>query len=159
MPRDEQGRPFVPACMPGYDDEEPLGYSFFRCGEEDTELSHLTLSRTFFGRSSLKRVNFHNTDLSESRMCWNDFIDCDFSHADLTGCDLRASIFTNCAFASASLRQAEMRGASFRRCDFTGADMAGARLTYFQRIALRLSAEQRAMVDWRWRSPLQPGGG
>ena len=159
MPRDGQGRPFVPARMPSYDDPEPLGFSFFRCLHSDADLSNLSLPRTFFGRSSLERVDFHNTDLSESRMCWNDFLDCDFSRADLTGCDMRASIFRNCTFAFALLHHAEMRGASFARCVFTDADMAGAKLTYIQRLTLRLSPEQKTTVEWRWRSAPQPGGG
>lgn len=159
MPRDGQGQPFVPARMPSYDDPEPLGLSFFRCSYADADLSNLRLPRTFFGRSSLERLNVQNTDLSESRMCWNDFVDCDFSHADLTGCDLRASIFKGCTFASATLRRAEMRGATFSRCLFTNSDMASARLTYFQRLTLKLSVEQKANIEWSWRRPAQPGGG
>jgi hypothetical protein len=38
MPRYPDGKPFVPASMPAYDDEE-LGFSFFRSGLEDGELS------------------------------------------------------------------------------------------------------------------------
>lgn len=151
MPRDGQGRAFVPARMPNYDDREPLDFSFFRCLHTDADLSNLSLPRTFFGRSSLERLDFHNTDLSESRMCWNDFLDCDFRHADLTGCDMRASIFTNCTFTGALLRRAEMRGARFAACVFTDADMAGAKLTYFQRLTLRLSPEQKANIEWSWR--------
>ena len=159
MPRDGQGRPFVSARMPSYDDREPLGVSFFRCLHADADLSNLSLPRTFFGRSSLERVNFQNTDLSESRMCWNDFRDCDFSRADLTGCDMRASVFTNCRFTLALLCRAEMRGADFSHCVFSDADMAGAKLTYLERLALRLSPEQKAAVECCWRSARQPGGG
>ena len=159
MPRDVHGQPFVPPCMPSHDDEEPLGFDFFRCGHSDADLSNLTLPRTFFGRSSLERVLFRNTDLSESRMCWDDFIECDFTCADLTGCDLRASVFRDCRFTGAIMTNAELRGAGFRHCDFTRAQMKGAKLTHTQRLTVALSQEQKKVVDWHWRSPTQPGGG
>jgi len=57
-PRDPSGKPFVLDRMPSYDDEEPLGFSFFRTGLSDTALSNLTFPRTFFGRSSFERVDF-----------------------------------------------------------------------------------------------------
>ena len=63
---------------------------------------------TYFARSSLERVDFRNTDLSGSRICWNDFDSCDFRCADLSGCDLRASTFTACFFSEADLRGARI---------------------------------------------------
>ena len=111
--------------MPNYDDAEP-GFSLFRTNVEDADLSSLTLPRTFFGRSSLLRVRFANTDLSESRMCWNDFEECDFSGADLSGCDMRASSFEGCKFVGTILRGADLRRSSFDDCDFTGAELTGA---------------------------------
>lgn len=159
MPRDSQGKPFVPARMPRYDDEEPLGFSYFRCGLMDANLSNFTLPRTFFGRSSLERVLFCNTDLSESRMCWNDFIECDFSGADLTGCDMRASIFKDCNFAGAILKCTELRSADFQKCNFTQAQMNGARLTRLQGVSLTLSEEQTQNIDWHWSAAEEPGGG
>src|SRR5262245_46783838 len=95
MPRDPSGRPFIPAAMPNHDDED-LGFSFFRAGAEEIDLSNLSLPRTYFGRSLLTRVTFIGTDLSESRMCWNDFIECDFTGTDLSRCDMRASVFEAC---------------------------------------------------------------
>src|SRR5947209_2717506 len=70
VPRDAAGRPFVPTRMPSIDDDEPLGFSYFRSRLGDADNSNLTLPRTYFGRSLLHRVSFANTDLSESRMCW-----------------------------------------------------------------------------------------
>ena len=125
MPRDADGAPFVPPAMPNHDDDE-LGFSFYKEGLEDGELCDLTLPRTFFGRSLIERVAFVNTDLSQSRMCWNDFLGCDFSHADLAGADLRASRFVDCRFVGSVLRDADLRGAEFTNCDFTDADMTGA---------------------------------
>src|SRR5262245_39094725 len=115
MPRDPDGRPFVPPRMPHYDDEN-IGFSFFRHLIEDSDYGNLTLPGTFFGRSLLTRVSFANTDLSRSRMCGNDF-----SGADLSGCDMRASRFEGCKFTGAVLRGADLRRSSFEDCDFAGA--------------------------------------
>src|SRR5689334_22012247 len=70
--------PPMPKRMPRYDDER-LGVAFFRTfvGEHD-DLSNLTLPRTYFGRSEINDALFCNTDLTESSLCWNDFIDVDF---------------------------------------------------------------------------------
>ena len=109
--------PFLPLTMPRHDDET-LGFSFFRELIEDADYSNLTLPRTFFGRSGFEQDRFNNTDLSGSRMCWNEFKDCDFSGADLTGCDMRATAFENCKFVGAILRGADLRRSSFNDCDF-----------------------------------------
>src|SRR5262249_42883491 len=111
--------------MPSHDDEE-LGFSYFRYRLEDADNSNLTLPRTFFGRSGFNQVSFANSDLSESRMCWNDFDECDFSGADLSGCDMRASNFKDCKFVGAILRGADLRRSTFDGCDFAEADLAGA---------------------------------
>src|SRR5262249_7654861 len=58
--------------------------SFFRTGWKDTDLSNLTLPRRYINRSSFEGVSFVNSDLNQSFMCWNDFIKCDFTDADLT---------------------------------------------------------------------------
>src|SRR5262249_13070869 len=126
VPRDAAGQPCVPVQMPSYDDAERLGLSYFRTLLEDVDHSNLTLPRTYFGRSLVQRVSFANTDLSESRMCWNDFEECEFSGADLSGCDMRASKFIGCKFVGAVLRGADLRRSSFEGCDFSGADLTGA---------------------------------
>src|SRR2546426_6390334 len=84
--------PDLPQRAPRHDDEH-LGVSFFRTQLGDARLEGLTLPRTFFGRSEIRGVSFHGTDLSQSTGCWNDFVDVDFSEADLSGVDLRGSIF------------------------------------------------------------------
>ena len=65
------------------------GVSFFRTRVGD-DLRGLTLPRTFFGRSEIKGASFHGTDLRESNLCWNDFVDVDFSQTVLSNSDLRA---------------------------------------------------------------------
>ncbi len=156
------GRPFVPARMPSYDDAEPLGFSYFRHLVEDADNSNLTLPRTFFGRSLLRRVSFANTDLFESRMCWNDFEACDFSGADLSGCDLRASIFEGCKFVETILHGADLRRSSFKDCDFTGADLTGAVAESngpVGGVQAYLTAAQQADMTWVPDSgPAPPGG-
>jgi hypothetical protein len=161
VPRHPDGRPAVPDRMPSYDDEEPR-FGYFRSGLEDADRSHLTMPRTFFGRSWLVRVNFADTDLSESCMCWNDFDDCDFTGADLSGCDMRASIFRRCTFAGAMLRGADLRRSTFDGCDFTGADLSGAIAEGTgSRARLRdvLSVEQRAAISWAEDAGPEPPGG
>src|ERR1700691_4388161 len=87
--------PPIPDHGPPFDDEAPMGVSFFRTfvgqdiehGVEDVrdgDLENLTL-RTFFGRSHIHHVSFKNTDLSESAMCWNDFNEVNFTDTDLSG--------------------------------------------------------------------------
>jgi hypothetical protein len=124
-PRGPDGRPFVPDQMPSYDDKEP-GFFYFQCRLEDADNSNLTLPRTYFGNAYFVRVSFADTDLSESSMCWNEFDDCDFSGAGLTGCDMRMSYFCRCRFVGAVLRDADLRRSKFEDCDFTGADLTGA---------------------------------
>ncbi len=127
VPRRPDGEPFVPDAMPNHNDPAGrIGFSYFKYRLEDADNSDLTLPRTFFGRSYFVRVRFANTDLTESRMCWNDFVDCDFGRADLSRCDMRASRFKGCSFAGAILRDADLRGSSFAECVFAGADLAGA---------------------------------
>jgi uncharacterized protein YjbI with pentapeptide repeats len=159
MPRDENGQPSVPAVMPSHDDVARLGFSYFRCGLFDADLSDVTLPRSFFGRSSFERVNFRNTDLSESRMCWNDFIQCDFSGANLAGCDMRASIFKDCKFGDARLSNADLRQSSFEGCDLTGAQMDGAKLTHAQWRVMIFSDVQEKAIDWHLRDGEIPPGG
>jgi uncharacterized protein YjbI with pentapeptide repeats len=162
MPRAPDGRPFVPPQMPSYEDNEPLGFSFFGRGGKVQEYSNLTLPRTYFGHSTLDRLKFANTDLSGSRMCWNDFLGCDFGGADLSGCDMRCSTFRDCRFARADLRGADLRRAYFEDCDFAGANLAGALVEEEDAdgcIQDYLSREQCDVVAWQPDGgPLAPGG-
>lgn len=162
MPRSPDGKPFVPASIPAYDDEE-LGFSFFRSGLEDGKLENLSLPRTYFGRSGFTRVSFKNTDLSYSSMCWNDFSNCDFSGADLTGCDMRASVFAGCVFDRAILRAANLERSTFEGCTFEGADLtkAIADAVYGDEYGLvdTLTDEQSASMKWNEEPGPEPGGG
>src|SRR5438445_12979364 len=83
--------PLMPERMPRYDDEN-FGVSFFRTKLADVSLDSLTLPRTFFGRSEIRNVSFRGSDFSESSANWNDFINVDFSYANLSKLELRASI-------------------------------------------------------------------
>jgi uncharacterized protein YjbI with pentapeptide repeats len=161
-PRHIDGRPVVRDRMPSVDDEEPLGLSYYKYRLEEADNSNLTLPRTFFGRSLFARVGFVNTDLSESRMCWNDFEDCDFTGADLSGCDMRASNFKCCKFVGAVLRGADLRRSAFVDCDFTGAELADAVAEDEDAIGCvqdYLSEKQRAVMVWKEDSGPEPPGG
>ena len=151
----------IPPCPkrpPRYDDDV-LGVSFFRTMLADAKLEHLTLPRTFFGRSEIRSTSFRGTDLSESTANWNDFVDVDFSSADLSRCDLRACPFRNVRFVGARLAGADFRHCSFTGCDFTGADLTGAKLTKKAAASLQLSSEQQRVVDWQAEDGAEPEGG
>lgn len=157
---DEGAVPPQPIRRPAYDDEDPLGISFFRTlvGEGD-DLSNLTLPRTFFGKSEVSKVSFRNTDFSESTLCWNDFIEVDFSGASLPHSDLRAALFDRCDFSGTDLRGADLRISTFADCVFEGARMDRAILTRQQGASLPLSDDQRSTIAWTDDDGPAPGGG
>ncbi len=150
--------PPLPRQSPKYDDEEPLGVTFFRT-RVSGDFSNMTLPRTFFGRSEISSVSFRNTDLSESTLCWNDFIAVDFSHCCLRANDLRASEFSGVNFTGSDLRDADLRRSKFADCDFTDANLHGAKLTRRQAAGLRLSVSQWESVAWQNDEGEKPGGG
>ena len=125
----------------------------------DVKLEHLTLPRTFFGRSEIRAASFRDTDLSESTANWNDFVDVDFSSADLSRCDFRACPFQKVRFVGAVLVSADFRHCSFAGCDFTGADLTGAKFTKKAAASLQLSSEQQRVIDWQADDGDEPEGG
>jgi uncharacterized protein YjbI with pentapeptide repeats len=156
----EDERPPVPDHIPQPEDEEPLGLSFFRTFVgEGVDLSNLSIPRTYFGRSEISNASFRNTDLTESNLRWNDFIDVDFTEATLTRADLRASVYARVNFTRTNLCGADMRRAHFEKCDFNGAVMDGAILARSQGHLLNLSNVQKAVVDWRREDGPEPSGG
>jgi uncharacterized protein YjbI with pentapeptide repeats len=155
---DSEPAPPIPQRKPRYDDDETLGITFFRTRVTD-DLSGLTLPRTFFGRSEISGTSFRSTDLRESRLCWNDFIDVDFSEAILSDTDLRASLFERVSFAKADLALADLRQCTFTNCIFDGALMKGTILTRRQGKTLSLSASQLSEISWTDDEGEEPGGG
>lgn len=151
--------PELPHKRPNYDDPEPLGVTFFRTRLENRKLANLTLPRTFFGRSEVRKVSFENTDLSESTLCWNDFTEVNFSKATLANADLRATTFVKVRFNQADLRGADLRRSSFEACSFVGADFSGAIANREQQADLTLSKRQFAQVSWTDNDGDEPGGG
>jgi uncharacterized protein YjbI with pentapeptide repeats len=153
--------PPLPDHRPQCSDPAPLGVSFFRTcvGAGEHDLENLTLPRTYFGKSEVGPMSFRNTNLSESTMCWNDFIEVDFSDADLSGCDLRASIYSGVKFVRTILQNADLRRATYENCDFQGADMRGAQMTYEQADQITLSHQQRQEIDWQDSDGEDPPGG
>lgn len=150
--------PPLPARSPRHDDEQ-LGVSFFRTCLVDVTLDHLTLPRSFFGRSEIRNVSFRGTDLSESTANWNDFINVNLSYANLSRADFRASIFERVSFRGAVLRGADLRRATFHRCTFADADLTGAKITRAPVWLFRLSRAQRHTVDWQSDTGPEPQGG
>lgn len=151
--------PSIPDRMPRYGGAEPWGVNFFREQVQEKDFSNLTMPRTYFGRSEVKGVRFRNTDLTQSNLCWNDFIDVDFSEAILQACDLRCSLFESVRFIDTDLRAADLRRSSFKACLFDGANVQGAILTHAQGVRIALSKEQRISVDWCDDEGPEPDGG
>ena len=150
--------PPLPSQRPQYDDEVP-GVSFFRTLLTDAKLEHLTLPRTFFGRSEIRATSFKDTDLSGSTANWNDFIAVDFTGANFSNSDLRACLFEQVRFNNANLAGVDFRYCGFKKCDFTGADLTDAKLTQKAGAALRLSPEQQGVIDWQSEDGEEPKGG
>lgn len=149
--------PRLPAAMPA-DDDEVLGVSFFRTFVGNDNFDNLTLPRTYFGRSEIRGTSFKNTDLSESRLCWNDFVEVDFTEATLTGSDLRASVYERVKFVRADLQNSDLRRAAFQDCDFTGANLRGAKLNKDAKVLKSLAPEQRIGIDYQPEGEDPPGG-
>jgi BTB/POZ domain-containing protein KCTD9 len=150
--------PALPPRRPRHDDDE-LGVSFFRTLVADDDLSNLTLPRTFFGRSEIRRIGFRGSDLSESTLCWNDFIAVDFTECRMADADLRASTFESVRFVDADLRNVDLRRSTLDNCDITGADLRGAKLTRSQVRGLALSQHQIESIAWCDEDGDEPGGG
>jgi uncharacterized protein YjbI with pentapeptide repeats len=150
--------PLLPERSPRHDDDA-FGVSFYRTMLADVKLEHLTLPRTFFGRSEIRGTSFRDTDLSESTANWNDFIEVDFAGADLSRVDLRACVFERVRFSRAMLVGADLRYCGFKKCDFTNADLTDVRLTQKTGAALRLTPEQQSVVDWQAEDGEEPAGG
>jgi BTB/POZ domain-containing protein KCTD9 len=155
--------PAIPGHLPQPGDDGPLGLEFYKTfvGDEAiaTDLSDLTIPRTFFGRSEINNVSFRNTDLTESNLCWNDFIVVDFTLAILARADLRASAFTRVTFVRSDLRGADLRRSTFEECQFLGALMDGAHLTHDQLPEMSLSTGQQDVIQWHDDDGPQPSGG
>jgi pentapeptide repeat protein len=150
--------PPMPAKAPRYDDDV-LGLEFFRTQVAGVKLENLTLPRTFFGRSEIRKVSFRGTDLGESTACWNDFIDVDFSRTCLRQCDLRGSSFERVVFDGADLTNADLRRSKFSGCTFRGATLSGAKLSATGARAISLSPEQLAELDFQEDEGPEPPGG
>ena len=156
--------PAMPESMPCFvdaadDNHKEVGFRLYLKLVEEVDFSYLTLCRSFIGRSEINECSFHNTDLSESNMTWNNFIAVDFSQAVLVNCDMRSSFYEEVNFVEADLSRADLRQSSFEDCDFTDAIMQGTILTQIQGGVLNLSEEQRAAIAWTDDEGDEPEGG
>ncbi len=150
--------PKMPAHQPRYDDIE-LGVNFFRTRVAGVKFQRLTLPRTFISRSEINNSSFHDCDLSESVMNWNNFENVDFTSASLKACDLRSCNFHLVDFRRASLMRADLRHCRFESCDFTDADLTGSKLGRTIRASLVLTKGQIATIDWQVTEGPEPPGG
>ena len=150
--------PPMPDRRPRHDDANP-GVTFLRLMVAEAKLEHLTLSRTFFGRSEIRATSFKDSDLSHSTANWNDFIDVDFSAADLSRSDLRACVFERVRFRGANLSGVDFRYCGFKNCDFSEAEVAEAKFALRTGKSLRLTPEQQSVIDWQADDGEEPEGG
>lgn len=151
--------PALPHAVPAFDDDTPLGVSFFRTEVTEASFENLTLSRTYIARCELRKVSFRNSDLHESRFNWNDFDEIDFTNTDLSNADLRTTNFARSRFISTNLTRSDLRGCSLKDCDFTNAIMTGTKLTMAAAARLNLSFEQRRSIEWHKGDGPVPAGG
>lgn len=151
-PRNAKGKPrFASRSVVN---EETL--SFFRTEVIGEEFSRLTMPRTFFARTGIASTLFRDTDLQGSFMCWNDWLDCDFSKANLAQADMRCCQFMYCDFTETDLTTADLRNSDFVHCDFTNAQMSNACLTPDQMQTISLSELQKSMINWKCRKKSEP---
>lgn len=155
---DEGEIPPLPNRAPRFDDDV-LGVSFFRTQLADAKLEQLTLPRTFFGRSEIRATSFVGTDLSESTANWNDFVEVDFSAAELSRCDFRACLIQSVQFVGANLSETDFRHSCLIDCVFTNANLRGAKFTKVAVESLHLSPEQLSVIDWQDEDGDEPEGG
>jgi uncharacterized protein YjbI with pentapeptide repeats len=151
--------PRLASKRPNYADDGLSGVRLLRMLMKDKIFENLTLPRTFFGRSEIRNVSFAGTDLSESTLCWNDFVLVDVTNCDLRKCDMRTALFDRVKFSGANLNQSDLRRSDFRDCDFSNASLQSARLTKNQGQRLNLSLQQRQEIDWQDFEGEEPGGG
>lgn len=72
---------------------------------------------------------------------------------------MRACLFERAQFTEASLVDVDFRYCGFKNCDFTNADLTDAKLTPKVGAALRLSEEQKSVIDWQADEGEEPPGG
>lgn len=150
--------PPLPTGVPQAGDEV-LGVQFFRTEVSGVTLESLSLPRSSIGRSLVERSSFRGTDLTESNLCWSDFVEVDFGGASLCSADLRASRFHRVSFADCDLSKADLRRSEFEKCRFQGASVVGAKLTRKGAASLALTSEQLGSVDWQSTEGAEPDGG
>jgi uncharacterized protein YjbI with pentapeptide repeats len=150
--------PPLPQRPPRHDDEV-LGVSFFRTLLDSAKLEHLTLPRTYFGRSEIRASSFQDSDFSESTANWNDFLDVNFNSAHLSRCDFRSCVFQNVNFCGTQLTDADFRHCSFTNCDFTDADLTNTKFTKAATASLKFSASQQQTIAWQANDGEEPEGG
>jgi uncharacterized protein YjbI with pentapeptide repeats len=150
--------PALPDSQPRHDDAAGRGIRFVNTVLAHRRLENLTLPRTFFGRSEIRRMSFKGSDLSGATANWNDFVQVNFSGADFSGSDLRACLFERVRFVGASLAGVDFRYCGFKRCDFKDADLTDAKLTRKAGAALRLTPEQQSVIDWQAEDGIEPEG-
>ena len=124
------------------------GLEVFREHLENVQFDSLTMPGSKFYRSLIRNVSFRNSDLSNSNLCWNDFVCVDFSACTLRNADLRASEYRGVRFVDADLSGADMRMSDLIHCEFRGASMRGTKLSSYNRGHLVLSDVQRQEIAW-----------
>jgi uncharacterized protein YjbI with pentapeptide repeats len=90
----------------------------------DSNLNHVTLSRSLLEWAFCQNVSLVEANLRESR--WTE---ADLSGANLSGADLTDADFSGADLSQVRLVKANLKGAHFNSTNLTGADLTGATLT------------------------------
>ena len=144
---------------PRFNGVEPLGLTFYKTLLTGNDIENMNIPRTYIGHAEVGPISFRNTNLSESTLCWNDFIGVDFADADLSKCDLRATVFQDVNLENADLSNADLRRSTFENCNFKTAKMSGTKVARSQSRSLPLSEEQIEEIDWQEHEGEEPEGG
>lgn len=90
---------------------------FCKCVLNKLKIDGLMLANVQFDDSTIMRTSFKDAILEE----WfgapaTSFIKCDFTNAQIKGCDLKKNAFMNCDFTETSFISCDLRDAAFQVC-------------------------------------------
>ena len=90
---------------------------FYKCVLNKLKFDNATLTNLQFDDSTIMRTSFKNAILEELFGApATSFIKCDFTNAQVKGCDLKKNAFMNCDFTETRFISCDLRDAAFQVC-------------------------------------------